>query len=194
MINWKEVQSDWKKREVLYWQEHIRKAGINTWEQFRNPIIKTLKLDKRSWDSTVLRDPLIELPAMYPNPLTRWVDFFGDKKLPRFSEIQEHPFLANHSRIREIADNFPEETTLIILYHKTKEIVLDGHHRACAVDLIYREHKELASNVHIFRSEVSEKEWENITSRSTPLLVELTARKYMSFIQAKVERLLQGEV
>ena len=190
MIPWENVQSDWKERELPYWKEHIQKAGINTWEQFRNPIIRTLKLQDRIWESTMCKDPLIELPAMHPNPLTRWVDFFEGKVLPRFSEIQEHPFLANHSRIREIADHFPEETTLIVLYHKTREIVLDGHHRNSAVDLLYREGKELHSTVRIFRSEVSAEEWQKITTRDKNLLVELTARKYMSFIQAKVERLL----
>lgn len=190
MTHWKYIQSEWKARETPYWEEHIRNSGINTWEQFRNPMIYTLKLNTRIWEVITLKDPLLELPSMYPNPLTRWTDFFGEKEFPRFSEIQNHPFLANHQRIREIADNFPAETTLITLVRGTKEIVIDGHHRNSAADLMYRENREFHSTVHVARTEISKIEWEQITKRNPRLLQELKFRKATSLIQAKIERIL----
>ena len=189
-ISWSAIQSDWKERELPYWSEHIKKAGINTWEQFRNPMIYTLVLNKRVWEIVELKDPLIELPALHPNPLTRWVDFFGDKKFPQFYEIQGHPFLGNHTRIHEIADNFPPETSFIVLANGRKELAIDGHHRISAVDLMYRRKQELHSKVSVAKSEVSTAEWERITNRDPALLHELKMRKALSLIHAKFQRLL----
>lgn len=190
MEQWNRIQSDWKERELPYWSEHIKKAGINTWEQFRNPMIYTLDLDKRAWEIVELKNPLIELPAMHPNPLTRWVDFFGDKKFPQFCEIQEHPFLANHARIHEIADNFPSQTTFIVLTNGDQEVAIDGHHRISAVDLIYRRKQKLNSTVTIARSLVSSSDWERITNRDPALLSELKIRKVVSLMHAKFQRIL----
>jgi hypothetical protein len=133
-ISWPEVESRWKASEDNeIWQEFYRSKGFSSWEDWRWPRKKLLKLDQREW---ILAEPdnvIGEVRQMLCDATTRWTDFYNNRAESDFGHLKDHPFFVNHKRVKAIRENFPHNSQLIGLRHDEQIILVDGHHRATAI-------------------------------------------------------------
>jgi len=133
-IPWEEVKEQWKQSEDNeLWRDFYQKKGFKTWEDWRWPRIKMLKLAERDWNLEESENTIEEVRAMFCDATTRWTDFYTRRSDSTFKNLKDHPFFVNHKRVQSIRENFPNKSQLIGLRHKDQIIVVDGHHRATAI-------------------------------------------------------------
>lgn len=115
-ITWKEVYQSWEEREVAIWKEVWEEKGCTSWKQWRAGYIHALRLTRWKWyemEASYGEQEFFE--DCFASPLTRWRDFSSPPAT--FSEMERHPFLVVHGRIKEIQKSLPlqEEMTVIVL-------------------------------------------------------------------------------
>lgn len=155
-LAWADVFDIWRKNEAddPKWDEVYKSRGFNSWEEWRRTYTNPLGLAGKKWFLYEILDPMKTIPDFRGGPFATWVErYYGGEQLPTFRRIVEHPGIQEHEGINRLAQDFPEETSLIGLYSDKGVVILEGMHRCCAVALAAKRQESINGTVLIALAE-----------------------------------------
>jgi len=187
-ISWAEVNKNWKDSEDNeIWQDFYRAKGFNTWEEWREPRIKMLKLENREWNLEGTDRVIEEVRGMVCDATTRWADFYKDRNDSTFEKLKDHEFFAKHKKVVEMRENFPNGSQIIGLRNQGKIIVVDGHHRATALAGMDKNVSDPKVNFAI--ADIENREFEKLYKGGRFLTLERNIFTAASLIRAKIRNI-----
>lgn len=149
---WDQVFSDWREREKDHWgwEEHFKKRGMKSWDEWREKIIAPFKLQDRKWEIYSIDDPSSTISDLWSGGFPGWKKYYpkGIKKI-QFKDLVKNPEVKKNPKVAQILENFPKETTIIAAHRNGQLIIVEGMHRACAIAITAREGRQLATKLTI---------------------------------------------
>lgn len=139
-LTWEDVFNLWRNNEIHlpHWRRYYKTKGHKSWEEFRRPVGKTLKLDGRAWYIYEITNPLKTVPKLLGGPYKEWRNYipsYGKRRIPPFSHIARYPVIKDHKTINQIRRKFPKDVVLIGLATEDGITIIEGMHRCCAMAL-----------------------------------------------------------
>ncbi len=114
------------------------------------------------WNLYKINEPAKSVPQWKGGMFHAWNKWFYpvlSERPPRLKDLITHPGVHNHWYIREIANNFPDSTTLTALRLPNNDIVVvEGMHRACAITMLAHDNKSFNKEVLIMIADWPENE------------------------------------
>jgi len=139
-LTFDEVFGIWRASEdfpASHWESVWRAKGHDSWADWRHDTHAALRGSELSWALYRVRNPLQEVPNWRGGMFHAWATwFYGPfpEQPPRLRDLLASPAVHNHWYVREIARNFPFQTTLTAIRLANGDIsVVEGMHRACAL-------------------------------------------------------------
>lgn len=158
-LAWADVFDIWRKNEAAdpKWVEHYRGRGFNSWEEWRKTYTNPLGLAEKEWSLYEILDPMNTILDFRGGPFSTWIErYYEGEELPSFQKIVNHSGIQENERIKHLAEDFPEETSLIGLHTNKGIIILEGMHRCCAVALAADRGRTVKSKIFIALAEFSQ--------------------------------------
>jgi hypothetical protein len=137
-ISWDEVFSLWEEQEsgLAHWIEHYTRKGYSTWKEWRSHTIKEIDLSRVAWNLYEIKNPSACVPQFQAGPFRTWMKkYYGKERTRSFKYLAEIPEIRADHNIRELINNFPDESTMIGLCTGDAVTIIEGLHRGCAVAL-----------------------------------------------------------
>ncbi len=156
-VTWKEVFDYWRESEVgRGWDKLWRDRGFESWDQWRMTYATQLGLPHAFWDEFVVsRDPREFASGLWAGGFNGWADYWPEStQSARFSQIAEHPDLPNNDKVKKLVEDFPEETTIMLLNFATEHIVFEGMHRCAALALMKKLGRSVDTQLRAFVAHV----------------------------------------
>jgi hypothetical protein len=184
--NWAEVYGEWRKSEDSEsWKEFYEKKGFRSWEDWRWSRIKMFGLESRKWELFAPENAVEEVRSMFCDLATRWRDFCPVVEKSDFLSLSKRDELKMHPKILGLRENFPEDSWLMGFKNNDRGIILDGHHRACALAGM---EKDKALSVTFAFSEIGEKEFDKYHNLGIALIAERRAYDVVNLIRTRVKK------
>ena len=157
-ISWSSVLDNWYEGEKDYpeWQRLFKERGFSSWRDWREAHVAPIIPDKLTWTRYKINDPLTSIPDFWGGPHGTWVrEFYGGPMILRFSDIVRLPKISKQltnpaSKIFNISQDFPKQTTLIGLKQQDKIIIIEGMHRCCAITHLALQESHFSANIDIY--------------------------------------------
>lgn len=142
-ITFDEVMLSWLTNEVKPIKgrdlhSFIKVKGFSSIIEWRLATALRLGMNTKEWSLESMTDPNAELPNIIIGPYQGWSQFFDNELNTTFANALEIPeffeWCNTHDRIQPIAQQFPNETKLILYRTPNGELIhIEGGHRICAI-------------------------------------------------------------
>ncbi|TSC91225.1 MAG: Uncharacterized protein CEN90_607 [Parcubacteria group bacterium Licking1014_17] len=136
---WKEVFEIWRTDEenVEHWKDFWAARRFKSWREWREKTHVNLRGPELKWALYGVLNPLEEVPNWRGGMFHGWAKWFYPvfpEQPPCLRDLLAHPGVHNNWLIRELAHNFPKETSIMAIRDKNGDIfVAEGMHRCCAL-------------------------------------------------------------
>ena len=149
---WEQVFAWWRSNEehLEHWREFYTQQGYSSWEEWRRPKIEKFNCENLDWQIFEIKG-VNTILDFHGGPFSGWVKaVYEGRSMPTFREMMDHPWISSQPTVREISENFPEDTILTGLSCSPRGIyVIEGMHRSAAVALAIKEGRDIRSQVMI---------------------------------------------
>lgn len=134
--------------DVPHWESVWKAKKHESWESWRKTHFKPILNKELDWTFVEIASPLIEVPQWRGCMTPTWNTWaYGNflEKPPRLKDLITNPFVQNHWYIKEMAQNFKGNLTMMTLLKTPNNdiYVLEGMHRACALSIIAQNNDKL---------------------------------------------------
>lgn len=159
-----DVFETWRSMEesLEHWQSFWRSKGFKSWGQWRRATHAPLFAKELDWKLFKVNEPIKSVPQWRGGMFHSWNKWFYGafpEKPPRLKDLLTHPGVHNHWYVREIANNFPNPTTLTAIRLPNNDlVVVEGMHRACAITMMARDKKPLNTKILVILADWSNNE------------------------------------
>lgn len=157
-LKWRDIFDVWREGEShqKMWREHWQARGFSSWEEWRENYVAPLVPEELDWNLFEIKDPLQEFLLIYGTPTRGWIaKCYGGETTKQLKDVFSHPIITNNKKIKEIAEDFPENTMLTGIINDQRIVLVEGMHRACALAIMAREGKQFRGDVKIALAEFS---------------------------------------
>lgn len=146
-LRWEEVFLFWYNCEGLnpHWIKTAKKHGFASWAEWRlNSCINAFKCLEINWGLYEALDLQKEILQLFGAPYKTFMDrYCGGKKIGKISNLAKCSEVKKNEIIKNMADNFLENETIICLEVGGRLYVIEGMHRCCALAIMINEGKKL---------------------------------------------------
>lgn len=166
---WTHIFDQWRNLESWQdsWAQHWCHRGFDSWEQWRRSYVKPLAPEKRIWKLYKICD-FDAVGEFYGVPSKGWIDkCYGGKLSQKIADIQENPVVSENNKISEMVEQFPLVTMLTGVIMENNIYLIDGMHRANALEQIHSSGREIKSEVYIALAQIEIKELKPLGSGDT---------------------------
>lgn len=166
--SWDAVLTDWRNREANLWgwETHWQAKGFQSWDAWREGFYKKLDLQNKEWNLYRINNPRTFIPTMWAVAYNGWRRYYNDGVTrATFSELVKHVDLSKNNKVADLLNDFPNETTIIILRNENKFAVFEGMHRCSAFTLAQEQGRVINSQITAAVADVDETTFNQITTQ-----------------------------
>ena len=155
---WNDVLDQWRESEANYGDEKgWRERGFKSWDQWRMTHAVPLRLPHLSWTEYVVRrDPREFAGLLWAGDHDGWAQYWPARtQEARFAQIAQHPDLPEDDKVKALLEDFPAETSIMLLHFAVELIVFDGMHRCAALALMRKLNLPVDTQLRVFVADYS---------------------------------------
>lgn len=165
---WNEVLADWREREadLWGWEAHWKAKGFSSWDAWRETFYTKLDLPHKEWNLYNVSHPSTFVPAMWAVAFNGWRSYYKEGVTrATFKDLVDHQELANNKKVTNLLNDFPGETTVIVLRNENQFAVFEGMHRCSAIALAQKQGRVIHTNLTAAITDVDAETFRRVTTQ-----------------------------